>query len=174
MFEAFQDAVFNQVAKEIKHRFPDDSLTLTYATEQIIEDFTELSKRHKLVWDPWLKSQPFFSSDHKHHIKLAVYYRKVPVGYAFGNFSEDRCAVEICWMEKRIDADPDLDKQMLPIALSAYSAYALLLRARGYVVDKIAMVSPRDVVIPYYKAHTNFRYISDYDRGACAMVLDIV
>lgn len=172
MLEAFQEAAFNQVAEQLKQKYPDNTLVLTYADTPVIDDFMVLNKAGKLRWDPWLKNQPFFQPDHKHPIKLAIYYRRTPLGYAFGNFSDERQSLEICWMEKRRDAHEDMDHQMLPIALTCFSAYGMLLRAQGYIVNKIAMVSPIEDVRPYYHEHGRFRYIPDYDGTICAMVLD--
>lgn len=172
MLQAFQEAAFNQVALQIKQKYPDNTLVLTYADVPVIDDFMTLNRLGKLRWDPWLKNQPFFQPDHRHPIKLAIYYRRAPLGYAFGNFSEERQSLEICWMEKRSDAHEDMDYQMLPIALTCFSAYGMLLRQQGYVVNKIAMVSPIEDVRPYYTQHGGFRYIPDYDGTICAMVLD--
>ena len=43
MLEAFQEAAFNQVAEEIKHKYPDNTLVLTYAHSPVIEDFMILN-----------------------------------------------------------------------------------------------------------------------------------
>ncbi|MFV9350549.1 hypothetical protein ABQ428_24235 [Citrobacter freundii] len=138
MLEAFQEAAFNQVAEEIKHKYPDNTLVLTYAHSPVIEDFMILNRAGKLKWDPWLKNQPFFQPEHTHPIRLAVYYRRTPLGYAFGNFSAERQSLEICWIEKRLDAHADMDEQMLPIALTCFSAYGMLLRKQGHEINKIA------------------------------------
>ncbi|HHW7209459.1 TPA: hypothetical protein ACU15Y_002553 [Escherichia coli] len=172
MFKAFQEAAFKQVAEGIRHKFPDNSLVLTYADTPVIDDFVALNRLGKLRWDPWLKNQPFFQEGQEHPIKLAVYYKKLPLGYAFGNYRKEKASLEICWMEKRKDADADMDHQLLPVALSCFSAYGLLIRAQGNVVDKIAMVSPVEDVRKYYYQHAKFRFISEYDGSICAMVLD--
>ncbi|POV64341.1 hypothetical protein C3404_09515 [Citrobacter freundii complex sp. CFNIH11] len=172
MLEAFQEAAFNQVAEEIKHKYPDNTLVLTYAHSPVIEDFMILNRAGKLKWDPWLKNQPFFQPEHTHPIRLVVYYRRTPLGYAFGNFSAERQSLEICWIEKRLDAHADMDEQMLPIALTCFSAYGMLLRKQGHEINKIAMVSPTEDVRAYYYKHAKFRYIPDYDGAICAMVLD--
>lgn len=170
MFKAFQKAVFQNVAEQLKDRFPHRSLRLAYAEELIIEDFEFLKTNNKLRWDPSLKSHFFIDMMEVHPIKLAIYYRGEPVGYAFGCYCEEKQAVHICWMEKRNDAHEDLDHQMLGIVLDSYASYAQFLQLQGYKATTIALVSPVEGAKRYY-LDSNFEYIEDYQYGGGAMVL---
>lgn len=170
MFEAFQTAIFDSVAEQLRDRFPHKSLSIVVPSALIYEDLELLRKTGRIKWDPFLKTQPFFELDNVHPIRLVVYYRGNPVGYAFGGYRKSHSAVEICWMEKRNDAHEDLDHQMLGIALDAYSAYAIFLRAQEHKVDKIALVNPIEGVRRYYQ-DSNFKYVDSYNGAVSAMIL---
>ena len=170
MFQAFQTAVFKNVAEYFKGRFPHKSLGLVYADELVLKDMEFLKANNKLRWDPGLKSRVFMDMMEEHPIKLVVYYRGEPIGFAFGCYCKPKNAVHICWMEKRNDAHEDLDHQMLGIVLDCFSAYARFLNLQGESIDSIALVSPVDGAIRYY-TESGFEYIADYERGGCAMVL---
>ncbi|MFS7881917.1 hypothetical protein ACEPPC_07895 [Cronobacter malonaticus] len=170
MFQAFQTAVFKSVAEHLKGRFPHKSLELVYADELILKDMEFLKNNNKLRWDPGLKSRVFMDMMEEHPIKLVVYYRGEPIGFAFGCYCKQKNAVHICWMEKRNDAHEDLDHQMLGIVLDCFSAYALFLKKQDMAIDTIALVSPVEGAMRYY-TDSGFQYISDYYQGASAMVL---
>lgn len=170
MLQAFQTAVFKQVAEQLKGRFPHRSLELVYADELVLKDMEFLKTSNKLRWDPGLKSRVFMDMMEEHPIKLVVYYRGEPIGFAFGCFNKHMQAVHICWMEKRNDAHEDLDHQMLGIVLDSFSAYALFLQKRGETISTIALVSPVEGAIRYY-TDSGFEYISDYEHGGSAMIL---
>lgn len=170
MFQAFQTAVFTSVAEHLKGRFPHRSLELVYADELILKDMEFLKSNNKLRWDPGIKSRVFIDMIEEHPIKLVVYYRGEPIGFAFGCYSKQKQAVHICWMEKRNDAHEDLDHQMLGIVLDCFTAYALLLKRQGETIDIIALVSPVEGVKRYY-TDSGFEYVDDYDHGGSAMIL---
>lgn len=170
MFKAFQTAVFKKVADQLKERFPHRSLELEYADELILNDMEFLKTHNKLRWDPSLKSRVFMDLLEEHPIKLVVYYRGEPIGYAFGCYCQELSAVHICWMEKRNDAHADLDHQMLGIVLDCYATYAQFLQRQGYIATTIALVSPVEGAKRYY-LDSGFIYVEDYHRGASAMVL---
>lgn len=171
MFQAFQTAVFKNVAEQLKGRFPHKSLELVYADELILKDMEFLKNNNKLRWDPGLKSRFFIDMMEEHPIKLVVYYRGEPIGFAFGCYCKPKQAVHICWMEKRNDAHEDLDHQMLGIVLDCFAAYAqFLLKVQVETINTIALVSPVEGALRYY-TDSGFEYVSDYDRGASAMIL---
>lgn len=170
MFKAFQTAVFKKVAEQLKDRFPHRSLELVYADELVLKDMEFLKTYNKLRWDPGLKSRVFIDMMEEHPIKLVVYYRGEPIGFAFGCFCKDMKAVHICWMEKRNDAHEDLDHQMLGIVLDCFAAYAQFLKRQGETITTIALVSPVEGAKRYY-TDSGFEFVSDYDRGGSAMVL---
>lgn len=170
MVPAFQTAVFKHVADRLKERFPHKSLELVYADELILKDMEFLKTNNKLRWDPGLKSRVFIDMMEEHPIKLVVYYRGEPIGFAFGCYYKPKQAVHICWMEKRNDAHEDLDHQMLGIVLDCFAAYAQFLQRQGEPIGTIALVSPVEGALRYY-TDSGFEYVADYDRGGSAMVL---
>ena len=173
MYEQFQDAIFKKVAEHLKERFPHRSLGLVHPNELIIQDLEFLKQHNKMKWDAGVKSRTLIDMVEKHPIKLVIYYRGEPVGYAFGGYNEELKSVEVHWMEKRNDAHEDLDHQMLGIVLDTYATYALFLDSQGMVSDKIAMVSPVEGAKAYY-IESGFTFDSDYNRGASAMILNRV
>ncbi len=170
MFASFQKAVFKKVAEQLKLRFPHRSLELVYPDDLILQDLDFLKTNNKLLWNAGIKSRIFTDLNESHPIKLVVYYRGEPIGYAFGGFNQELQSVEVGWMEKRNDAHEDLDHQMLGIVLDAYSAYALFLNAQGHQVNTIAMVSPVEGAKRYY-LESNFAFDGNYKNGASAMIL---
>jgi len=170
MVQAFQTAIFKSVAEQLKERFPHKSLGLVFADELVLKDMEFLKTHNKLRWDPGLKSRTFIDMMEKHPIKLVVYYRGEPIGFAFGCYSQEKQAVHICWMEKRNDAHEDLDHQMLGIVLDCFSAYAQFLQRKGETIGTIALISPVEGAIRYY-TDSGFEYVADYDHGASAMIL---
>lgn len=173
MFASFQSAVFKKVGEHLKQRFPHRSLELVYPDDLIIDDLDFLKTHNKLMWNAGIKSRLFTDLNEEHPIKLVVYYRGSPVGYAFGGFNKDKKAVEIGWMEKRNDAHEDLDHQMLGIVLDSYAAYALFLNAQGHDINQIVLVSPVEGAKRYY-LESNFTYVADYNHGASAMILSML
>ena len=173
MYEQFQDAVFKKVAEHLKLRFPHRSLELVHPNDLIIEDLIFLKQHNKMMWDAGLKSRVMIDMQEKHPIKLVVYYRGEPVGYAFGCYNDELSSAEVHWMEKRNDAHEDLDHQMLGIVLDAFSTYALFLDAQGIKCDTIAMVSPVEGAKAHY-LEGGFTFVANYNRGASAMVIQRV
>ncbi|WP_387692914.1 hypothetical protein [Photorhabdus sp. RM71S] len=172
MFEDYQSAVFKSVQDRLKSKYPEPSLKLEYPSEQALQDLDAVKSSGYFTWVPSLKSTVFTSYSYDHPIKLVVYYRGQPVGYAFGGYNDQCSSVEISWMEKRKDAHADLKNQMLGLALDSYSAYGIFLKKIGYSVDKLAIVSPLEGVKKYY-LESGFRYDEDYNRGTPAMVLTL-
>lgn len=170
MFDAFQTAIFGKVADKLKERFPHKSLRLAYADALIIEDLDFLKKHNKLIWEPSLKARVLIDMVEEHPVKLVIYYRGSPVGYAFGCYCSDTQSLKVCWMEKRNDAHEDLDHQMLGIVLDAYAAYGQFLQRRGTTVSLIAFMSPIEGSKRYY-SDSGFEYIDDFHSGSPAMVL---
>lgn len=170
MFKAFQTAVFKHVAEQIRSRFPHRSLELVYADKLILQDMETLRDSRKLRWDPSLKSDVFLDMIEQHPVKLVIYYRGQPIGYAFGCYCEKTTSMHICWMEKRNDAHNDFDHQMLGVVLESYASYARFLQKRGFDVKEIALISPIDGVRRYY-TDCGFTFVSGYYGGADAMVL---
>ena len=170
MFDAFQMAVFGKVADHLKDRFPHKSLRLVYAEKLIIDDLDFLKQHNKLIWQPSTKANVLIGMVEEHPVKLVIYYRGSPVGYAFGCYCSETQALKVCWMEKRNDAHEDLEHQMLGIVLDAYAAYAQFLQRRGTLVGTIAFMSPLEGAKQYY-LDSGFTYIPDFDRGSSAMIL---
>ena len=170
MYEQFQDAVFKKVSEQLKLRFPHRSLELVHPNDLIIEDLKFLKQHNKMMWDAGLKSRFMIDLQEKHPIKLVIYYRGEPVGYAFGCYNEELSAAEVHWMEKRNDAHEDLDHQMLGIVLDTFSTYALFLDAQGLKCDTIAMVSPVEGAKAHY-LEGGFTFDANYKRGASAMII---
>lgn len=170
MSKDLQGVIFSEVAKALKERFPHKSLSLVYPDSLVFEDLQFLTDNGKLRWAPNFKASPAWDFDNGHPIRVVAYYRGEPIGYALGGYNEICSAVEIHWMEKRVDAHEDLDYQMLGIALDAYSAYAVHLRSQGQQVSKLALVGPVEGVRRYYQ-ESNFTFVDSYYKGQCAMIL---
>ncbi|WP_038203993.1 hypothetical protein [Xenorhabdus bovienii] len=172
MFENYQSVVFKAVQVRLQSKYPDPSLKLEYPKEQAFLDLDAVKNSGHFTWVPSLKSAVLINLTYDHPIKLVVYYRGQPVGYAFGGYNDQCSSVEISWMEKRKDAHVDLKNQMLGLAFDSYSAYAIFLKKNGYSVDKLAVVSPLEDVKKYY-LDSGFRYDAGYNKGASAMILTL-
>jgi len=170
MSKELQSIIFAEVAKNLKDRFPHKSLSLVHPDQLVFEDLQFLTENKKLIWAPSLKVLPGWDFDSGHPIRVVIYYRAEPIGYAFGGYNEALSSVEIHWMEKRNDAHEDLKHQMLGIALDTYSAYAKFLRSQGLPVTQIALVGPVEGVRRYYQ-ESNFTYVGSYNGSQCAMIL---
>ncbi|MEM8170526.1 hypothetical protein Q4R15_11755 [Morganella morganii] len=166
-----QDVIFGMVAKKLQCRYPDKSLSITYPSPLVIDDLDTLQEQGKLSWKASIKSGIMLTIDQVHPVKLVVYYRNVPVGYAFGGYKEHLETLEISWLEKRKDAHPDLNYQMLGLTLDSYAAYAAFLIKKGKPVKQIALVSPVEDVKPYYKKQ-GFKYTETYDGYTEAMIFE--
>lgn len=168
-----QSEIFKAFADVVTYQYPDTSLCMVYADEPVLQDLEFLRENKKIKWDPSLKAMPFFDLDNEHPIRLVIYYRKEPIGYAFGGYRSSHKAVEVSWMEKRKDAHPDLDHQMLKLVMGAYATYATHLSRNGNEVDKLALVGPIDGVKQYY-LDTGFVYNATYNGAIPAMVAKLV
>ncbi|WP_025903240.1 hypothetical protein [Tatumella sp. UCD-D_suzukii] len=170
--EQFQEGVFLELAKKITLRLPENSLRLTPPNPLINEEFRALKQQGLLMWDA---SEKFFircDLAESHPIKLIVYYRKQPIGYAMGGYNTATNTVEISWLEKRRDAHRDLDRQFLPIVLESFTGYALALRLRGITPTSIALTNPLQNRISYY-SKSGFSFKTDYHKGMPAMILPL-
>ncbi|MBV0841535.1 hypothetical protein [Serratia liquefaciens] len=173
MSKDVQSEIFKAYASAVSYQYPDDSLQMVYAETPVLQDLDFLRDNKKIRWDPSLKSLPFFDTDNEHPIRLVIYYRKDPVGYAFGGYRKSHKAVEVTWMEKRIDAHPDLDHQMLKLVVGAYATYATYLNNNGSEVDKLALVGPIEGVKQFY-LDSGFVYNATYNGALAAMIADLV
>lgn len=169
--KAVQGAVFDNVAKRLRNKYPHKSLNIAYPSDLVIEDLDTLQGLGKLKWKASTKSGIMLTIEQQHPIKLVVYYRGAPVGYAFGGYKEKLESLEISWIEKRNDAHTDLDHQMLGLTIDSYAAYGMMLRKEGMPVKQIALVSPVEDVKRYYK-DCGFKYTTSYDGHTEAMIYE--
>ncbi|WP_099073847.1 MULTISPECIES: hypothetical protein [Proteus] len=167
--KATQEFIFDNVAKMLRDKYPHKSLRIEYPSDLIIEDLDTLQKEGKLKWKASVKSGTLLNIEQEHPIKLVVYYRGEPVGYAFGGYKKKLESLEISWIEKRVDAHADLDHQMLGLTIDSYAAYGMMLRKNGLPVKQLAIVSPVEDAKRYYK-ECGFDYTASYDGYTEAMI----
>lgn len=176
-FLEVQSLTFSSVAKELSSKYPDNSLRLVTPknnSDLIMDDLRFLKQRDKLAYDAEIKmGLNQYDGNNEHPVRLVVYYRGNPVGFAFGCVSEDQRFLEISWMEKRNDAHEDLDHQFLGIVLNAYTAYAATLSVLDIHVHSLALIAPVPGARKYYEK-CGFIYTSRYKETNCeAMYKDI-
>lgn len=171
-FLQIQSIAFAHAAKQLKTRYPHQTLQLvvpkTFDDPIITDDLMFLKNKGVLRYDPGLKVFPC-ELDYDHPIRLVMYYRGSPIGFAFGNVNYTLNSIEILWMEKRNDAHEDLDYQFLSIVIEAYLSYAAVIGTMGIEVGQIALVGPIDGVIGYYQ-QSGFTHVSNYQKQCAAMV----
>ncbi|VEJ54613.1 hypothetical protein [Pragia fontium] len=171
-----QSIAFAHAAKQLKGRYPHQTLQLVvpkaFDDPIIIDDLMFLKNKGVLRYDPGLKVFPF-ELDYDHPVRLVMYYRGSPIGFAFGNVNYELNSIEILWMEKRNDAHEDLDYQFLSIVIDAYLAYAKVIGTMGIEVGQLALVGPIDGVIGYYQ-QSGFTFVSNYYKQCSAMVKRLV
>lgn len=168
-----QSAVFSAVAERTKMRFPHQSLRLEVPDQLILEDLDFLKENKKIKWHASLKTFPVMNVDNDHPVRVVMYYRGNPVGYAFGGVCERRRSLEIHWMEKRNDAHEDLCHQFLGVVLDAYGAYAAYLISQGVDINRFAFVSPIEGSLRYY-TDSGLTYDAAYDGSTAAMTMPIL
>lgn len=170
LFVALQAAIFSEVAKQAGVDFPGGALEISPPNPLIIDDLETLHERGLLRWDAAVKFSSLCELIEKHPIKLCIYYKRKPVGYATGCFNSETNTVEIFWLEKRSDCDPDFDHKFFPLVLDAFSAYAMSLSLHDIFPGRIAVLSPIEACIAHYE-NSGMAYTEDYHRGCAAMIL---
>ncbi|MCD1127167.1 hypothetical protein LPW36_14385 [Jinshanibacter sp. LJY008] len=175
-FLQIQEVTFSAVAGRLKVKYPHQSLRIVVPKDFhdpiITDDLQCLKDRGVLQFNPGLKIFPMeIGCDHP--VRLVIYYRELPIGFAFGNVNYSNQTIEILWMEKRNDAHEDLDHQFLGIVLDAYLTYVAVLLSTGIKINKFALVGPIHGVIAYY-TQSGFAYEQNYLRQCDAMVRPIL
>lgn len=169
MYELVQTLVFKKAAIAIAERLPEKNLYLEVPTEPVLSDLDEMNQLGLLTWIPRMVLPPFVTYEYHHPVRFVVYYSGKLVGYVFGGYHQERCVLEVHYLEKRRDAHVDLGKKFLPIAVETLAAYALFLKSEGLKVDNIAFVNPVSGLSKYYE-DSGFSYVHNYDGFFSAMV----
>lgn len=154
--------------------------TLALGTnEAALEDVQALKDRKLITWDFSMKTHIAMTpvSNPEHMLSCVAYYGDAVlgfycVGYAIGCISKDGTTIEIDFIEKRCDASDELRAKFLPLVIDAYATYGLYLNSKKVTtIDKIALISPVQGVIGYYKKQ-GYNYSEDY-RGTTAMIMNL-
>ncbi|WP_188009005.1 hypothetical protein [Grimontia hollisae] len=166
-----QDAIFSAVAEKHSHNF-EKSVTMFAAGDRETDDILALVDKKLLKWQFNLKANAATTaaSNPEHMINSVVYYGE-PVngfacmGYAIGCVSKDGTAIEINFMEKRVDSGTEWCQQFLPLIVDAYAAYALYLNTIGSTnIDKLVFVGPVEGAKHYY-TNKGLVYVPDYNHS---------
>lgn len=169
-----QSLTFSSVAKKLSSKYLHNSLQLVTPknnSDPIMDDLRFLKQHERLAFDADIKmGLNRYVGNNEHPVRLVVYYRGNPVGFAFGCVSKDQQFLEISWMEKRNDAHKDLDHQFLGIVLNAYTAYAATLSVVLDIhVHSLVLIAPVLGVREYYK-DCGFIYTDKYKETNCEVM----
>lgn len=176
-----QEQIFSLSGGMISQRF-DKKLSLTIISDASRSDIDELIEKKLIKWDFNFKHLPYITpvSNSEHQVSLVAYYGDAECGYCcvgcvLGCVSEDQTAIEISLIEKRCDADSDLDSNFLSIAIDAFTTYALYLnKMHDFSISKFVLVGPVEGVKAYYQ-QKGFKLVCNYNNQQIeAMTLTLI